>query len=55
MPISKTKVTVIGNGFVGASAAYAMAIKGLAAEMVLIDVNRNHMEKLWISITEFHY
>jgi len=40
MPISKTKVAVIGNGFVGASAAYAMAIKGLAAEMVLIDVNK---------------
>ena len=37
---SKSKVAIIGSGFVGASTAFAMAINGLVAEMVLIDVNK---------------
>lgn len=34
------KVAIIGAGFVGASAAYAMSINNLVSELVLIDVNR---------------
>lgn len=35
---SKSKVAVIGTGFVGASAAFTMALQQTANEMVLIDV-----------------
>lgn len=35
------KVGIIGCGFVGSSAAYAMALQGSASEIVLIDVNPN--------------
>jgi len=35
----RTKVAVIGAGFVGSSAAYALALKGYCHELVLIDVN----------------
>ncbi len=35
-----SKVAIIGAGFVGASAAYAMAINQLCNELVLIDVNK---------------
>ena len=38
---SKSKVAIIGSGFVGASTAFAMAMNGLVAEMVLIDVNKD--------------
>jgi L-lactate dehydrogenase len=34
------KVGVVGCGFVGSSAAYAMALLGVASEIVLIDVNK---------------
>jgi len=34
------KVGVVGCGFVGSSAAYAMALLGVASEVVLIDLNR---------------
>lgn len=37
---SKGKVAVIGSGFVGASAAFAMAMSGNISEMVIIDVNK---------------
>jgi L-lactate dehydrogenase len=33
------KVAVVGAGFVGAASAYAMAIRGSASELLLIDVN----------------
>jgi L-lactate dehydrogenase len=33
------KVGVVGTGFVGAASAYAMAIRGSASELILIDVN----------------
>jgi L-lactate dehydrogenase len=33
------KVGIVGTGFVGAASAYAMAIRGSAAELVLIDAN----------------
>ncbi|MCX7708745.1 MAG: L-lactate dehydrogenase [Clostridia bacterium] len=35
-----SKVAIIGSGFVGSSAAFAMAHNGLASEVVLIDVNK---------------
>ncbi len=34
------KVTVLGAGNVGASIAYALAIKGLCSEILLIDINK---------------
>ncbi|MGN0584482.1 MAG: L-lactate dehydrogenase [Ruminococcus sp.] len=34
------KVTILGAGNVGASIAFAMAIKGLCSEMVLVDINK---------------
>ena len=34
------KITIIGAGNVGATAAYTLALEGLATEIVLIDVNR---------------
>lgn len=37
---TRSKVAIIGSGFVGASAAFAMAHNGLANEVVLIDVNK---------------
>lgn len=33
------KVGVVGTGFVGAASAYAMAIRGSASDLVLVDVN----------------
>ncbi|HLC98543.1 MAG TPA: L-lactate dehydrogenase, partial [Candidatus Nanoarchaeia archaeon] len=38
------KVAIIGCGFVGSTAAYAMLIKEIANEIVLIDVNREKAE-----------
>ena len=35
-----SKIAIIGAGFVGASAAYAMSINNLVSELVLIDVNK---------------
>jgi L-lactate dehydrogenase len=34
------KVGIVGCGFVGSSAAYAMALKGTVSEMVLVDLNK---------------
>lgn len=36
---SQTKIAVVGTGMVGSSFAYAAMIKGLAAELILIDVS----------------
>jgi L-lactate dehydrogenase len=38
------KVGVVGTGFVGAATGYAMAIRGSASELVLIDVNEAKAE-----------
>ena len=35
------KVGVVGCGFVGSTAAYAMALGGVANELVLVDINQN--------------
>lgn len=37
---SKGKVVIIGNGFVGASTAFALMTSNMASEIVLIDVNK---------------
>ncbi|HQA58238.1 MAG TPA: L-lactate dehydrogenase [Acetivibrio sp.] len=37
---SKSKVAIIGSGFVGSSIAFAMALKQTVNEIVLIDVNK---------------
>jgi L-lactate dehydrogenase len=38
------KVGVVGAGFVGAASAYAMAIRGSASDVVIIDVNKAKAE-----------
>ncbi|MDD6764782.1 MAG: L-lactate dehydrogenase, partial [Firmicutes bacterium] len=35
------KVAIIGAGFVGASIAYALTIRDLASEIVLVDIDRD--------------
>ena len=35
------KVGIVGCGFVGSSAAYALTLSGAATEMVLVDLNVN--------------
>lgn len=39
MSSTKSKIAIIGTGFVGASIAFAMSLNQLANELVLIDVN----------------
>lgn len=38
--IKKGKVSIIGSGYVGASTAYALMLKDIAKEIVLIDLNK---------------
>ena len=38
------KVSIIGCGYVGTKYAYALAIKGLARQIVMVDVNRERLE-----------
>ncbi len=38
------KVGIIGAGFVGATAAYAMIMRGVASHIVLVDLNRERAE-----------
>ena len=38
------KVGIVGAGYVGSSAAYALALKGVASEIVLIDLDRSLAE-----------
>lgn len=42
--IGKRKVAIIGVGYVGASIAYALTIRNLAREIVLIDIDRKKAE-----------
>lgn len=42
------KITIIGAGNVGSTIAYTMAVKGVAAEIVMIDINKEKRSaKLW--------
>jgi L-lactate dehydrogenase len=38
------KVGIVGSGFVGSTAAYALALQGAASEIVLVDVNADLAE-----------
>lgn len=38
--VGNRKVAIIGSGFVGASIAYALALRDIAREIVLIDINK---------------
>ncbi|MBI5421963.1 L-lactate dehydrogenase, partial [Candidatus Peregrinibacteria bacterium] len=38
-PSQKTRIAVVGTGMVGSSFAYAAMIKGLAAEIIMIDAD----------------
>jgi len=42
--IELSKVAIVGAGFVGSSFAYALMIRGIASEIVLIDVDRKRAE-----------
>ncbi|KAJ5177341.1 uncharacterized protein N7500_000040 [Penicillium coprophilum] len=42
--LQPVKIAIIGAGNVGASTAYALLLSGLAAEIVLIDLNRSKAE-----------
>lgn len=42
--VRKTRIAVVGIGMVGSSFAYAAMIKGLAAELILIDVSEEREE-----------
>lgn len=39
-----TKIAIIGTGHVGASCAYALQLRGLASEIVLVDADRERAE-----------
>lgn len=39
-----TKISIIGAGAVGATAAYAIVMEGLASELVIVDVNKSKTE-----------
>lgn len=38
------KITVVGTGLVGSTAAYSVMVRGLASEIVLIDLNRDRAD-----------
>ncbi|MEZ4676934.1 MAG: L-lactate dehydrogenase [Caldilineaceae bacterium] len=38
------KIGIIGSGFVGSTAAYAMVMRGVGGEIVLVDLNRQRAE-----------
>ena len=39
-----SKIGIVGTGFVGATAAYALVMRGVGSELVLVDVNRARAE-----------
>ncbi len=38
------KIGIVGSGFVGATAAYAMVMRGVGREIILVDLNRARAE-----------
>ena len=42
--IQEQKIAVIGAGAVGATTAYTLMAKGLAAEILLVDINKDKQE-----------
>ena len=51
--IGNRKVVIIGAGFVGSSIAYALALRDIAREIVLIDIKKSVKEKLAIYAMAF--
>ncbi len=48
MKSNVTKVVVVGAGAVGATTAFSLVVKGVAAEVVLIDINREKAQgEVW--------
>lgn len=37
----RTKISIIGAGFVGSTTAYALMLEGLASEIVIVDINKD--------------
>lgn len=44
MKSKRTKISIIGAGFVGSTTAYALMMGGLASEIVIVDVNKEKAE-----------
>ena len=44
MKIKKTKISIIGAGFVGSTTAYALMMGGLASDIVIVDINKDKAE-----------
>lgn len=51
-PIGRKKVAIVGAGYVGASIAYALTLRDLAQEIVLIDLDTN---KAWGEATDIQH
>jgi L-lactate dehydrogenase len=44
VPRTSIKISIVGAGFVGAAIAYTLVSKGVASDIVLVDVNRDRAE-----------
>jgi L-lactate dehydrogenase len=44
MPATAIKISVIGAGFVGSAIAYTLVMKGVASDIVLVDINQARAE-----------
>ena len=44
MKISRSKIVIVGAGLVGTTTAYNLVVQGVAAEIVLVDLNREKAE-----------
>ncbi|SHI92638.1 L-lactate dehydrogenase [Clostridium cavendishii DSM 21758] len=42
--VKSNKISIIGAGFVGSTTAFALMDKGLASEMVIVDINKDRAE-----------
>lgn len=52
MAIGRSKVVVVGTGSVGAAVAYAIVMKNVCDDLILIDVNK---EKAWAEATDLQH
>ena len=43
--MKKSKVVIVGTGMVGMSYAYSMVNQGTCEELVLIDINKDNINK----------
>ncbi|MHC1681936.1 MAG: L-lactate dehydrogenase [Clostridiaceae bacterium] len=41
---NRTKISIIGSGFVGSTTAFALMMGGLASEIVIVDINKDKAE-----------